>query len=557
MLASTTSLFVITFVLTALAGHFAELETDPLSSKSAISTGISNTFGIAALAAFIAAIITLFLPSVAAEDTAALTLRELNAHIDAASIWLKKSWILTLFICVSLLSWAWYLGREVSNETAKRAGQVVKGVSTIKLMFGILAACTFVGGNAYEENVGQLPDLQKARTELKEAQLQLFSETQALLLSEAVSDAVKQASQTSTAFAMTQMAYNDAGKYSDPPDIPVLEEAIVQVPSKLRESLGATPDLSMAQVDSANQRIDEATMELSKDNPLVANIVDVALEKSAAGPLKEHFMSFHNPFLDKLVANVIDPIFLKPLQKRLTTIASKWMTGQIEAKAAIAQARATGRPYGGLFVNGVEAGSPQFGNEKPFGIAEWNQLRLIMADQIKIGINKSADVQEEARKVEVHFTKARNSIQILNSNLPDREMREERAFQQYLRHNPRFSALWSFFVIIATPERLKPTLKEISLARIRRGKARDLRQLLHENPKDGRIAAASFGLTPEKMAQMKDSEIARNIYESHGEYPADGYLLYFTDTAPNEFESAEKYFESEEVGQKVVLFCPS
>lgn len=564
MTTSTIALAVIAFILLGIAGALGQAEPDKGAFSSPFMKGFGKTCSACALAAILAAIITFFVTQNVIGGLSEKSLVELNGMIDVANSGLKSSWILTLLLCLTVLLFAIVWGKEVKKEHAARIGKVASGLSITKTAFAVLAASTFVGNGVHYQNVENSKVLKGAKSELIEARLALFQQVEEILIAEAMSSAVTTAARENEALSLVVRAYDSTNFLFEfkSTEVVIAEANIKKVtPSDAQTTKSIDAELrnvSLDRIQALGDRIGQEPPTESASTKLADQITEIVLEKAAAGRLKEHFLSFGNPIIDRLIGNIVDPLLVKPLKTRIASIAAKWIDGRIDAKAAMAQARAAGASQAGLVAAKMAGIDAAYHSSESFGFERWDNVRREMAAAITEGrINKPEEVKREMRQILARFQNTKGAISRLFAFAPNRAAKEERAFAQFLKRNPDFAALWGYSAIAFTPEGLETSLEKASLPGILAEKVPLLRKGLAEMGPEFRSTLAEFNLTPESVASLSDTELAKVFYDAHGPFPVDGFATYFTDVEPKQTASAKDYYKGPEVSPAVTKYCPS
>jgi hypothetical protein len=576
MILSSGWLFVIAIGLFIVSGnvigHSETAKTESRLKAASIYESLWQSGLLAGVAALVAAIVTFFLPSFAEGDASDITLRQLDALIENGNSWLGQSWILISLLAATLLVMALFLGRHVRESTAGRIGTAAKSLGWLKFVFALLAACTFVSGNrsSVQAESGQV--LQTARNKLVQAQLLLFDKTQAYLLGMALEEAEVSASASNTSLAAVSTAYGTAGAYFNPPVVPVdapfdpdptvdpqpFPEDKDTGPVAGRKEIEPLRDISAVRVEALFGQIEEQASAAKGSTALADQLAKLAVDKSIAGPLKQHLLSFGNPVIDRLVANVTDPLLINPLKKKIGEIAGSWLAGKLDDRAAANAARMAGRENAALSILDLPANVHMAPAGASLGIEEWDRVRLAAAQGVDLGlIGKSQEIQNQARTMETRFLKVRSAMTVLTSSAPNRQVLQEAAFRNYLFLERDYAAFWGYAVIALTPAHLNEDLEKISSYRIAKDRVPDLRVFAQESEENRAKLAERYKIPGDKFLSANDADLAEAVYTSHGAYPIDGMELYFQAVAPDSSAQAVDFYRTEEVSRFVGLFCPA
>jgi hypothetical protein len=502
MTVSTIMLAVIAFILFGIVGAIEQAKPDQKFLASSFMQGFGKTCSAASLAAIIAAVITFFVTEDISGDLSTKSLSELNLMIDKVNSVLKNSWIWILLACISLLLFAIVWGKEVKRLHVEHLGKVATGISITKTAFAVLAASSFVGAGLQTQSSDNSIALEATKAELIEARLALFQDLESVLIAEAISSAVATASKENMVVSSVVSAYSSADFLFDEPQPTEISPTVNESAKLIPDS--DTLDVSLDKVYELSAKLNEDSSKDSQTNKLTERIAEIALDKSLAGPLKEHFLSFDNPIIDRLISNIVDPVFVKPLKARIGSIAGKWVDGRIDLNAAKAGVRSVASPQARQIASRL-VGFSQFDNSvDSFGFEEWDMVRKQASSQTEgRTINASEEVIDEMILMSRDQYKAQHHIKTLLNFSSEKAIKEEILFIKYLMKNPSNAAIWGWAV------------KDISA-----------------------------------------SEMQNYLAEPEGGFkPEDGFIFYLKSVDPTQVDRARLYFDSEDVSLAIERYC--
>jgi hypothetical protein len=234
----------------------------------------AETLGVVGAAALVAVVMLMVLPVFQPTDLNTENLRQLNEAVEQYHRWLEKSWILLVVLCVTLLASAWLVRSEVSAAKAKLAGRVIKGTAAAKVVVGILAACSFVGGDLKGRLQDRVVDTTAAKVALTEVRLEFFPKAERILMRQVVITALEQVSDHSSSFNQVWIAYNLSAPYlADLPSAMAKEKLPEETKATRREA--AVLDVSLQQAAADAAALDQAIAEQTRQDELVDHIVEL------------------------------------------------------------------------------------------------------------------------------------------------------------------------------------------------------------------------------------------------------------------------------------------
>jgi hypothetical protein len=278
------------------------------SAPAKILLGIARLVQIVGFAALVASVVVFFLPLFLRSDLDSKTLIELNKLIESYHKYLEFSWVVFLLGIATLFGLAWVGKFEIESTNAKIAHNAIKAVSIVKLVVGILAACTFIGGDLNGRIQDRIADAEAEKAKINDVELALFSKLESVLAQDAVIESLIQASRSNSSVGQVQTAYHLVAPYL-PSTLPANSTRDWAVRSRPEPDKVAS-DRSFQDVARVLGLIDNAAETQTGQDELVDDAVELVFDEQVVEPVKAHLLGLGNPILGALVDAFLDPLFL-------------------------------------------------------------------------------------------------------------------------------------------------------------------------------------------------------------------------------------------------------
>ena len=562
--------------------------SDLVSRVAALLRNLSFTI---AAAAIVAAAISWVVSASWPEDLSAATLDHLNKLMrEYGHLAEKWTWVVLVLAGLSLAALALAGWIELTKTKSLRFRKFVITAAAAKVALVVLATGSFVASGVVQRSqdsekeaastIERLTALQYAVFEkvTKAAQLQLVQ----VILSP--KDSAPSGSNASNPVVATHKAFNTVAPYIRHP-APSAERATTTKgtsgPGQTVSSSATPPDISENDTQDLARAFEADEKSRAKD-ALAENIATVAFDMNASEAIRDHLLHIDNPIISEMVAAFLDPTILEPLRKLALEKAVEVFKKRLspsDLKASVASVATRIAVALGSRLDAV-AGRMQSRRPEDLGVPLWSEVRYGLHRAVKVGLNgKNEEIRNAARKAVSEFSAVWSATNTLLQSESARRIDAERIFADYLKSGPPYAALWGYAAISLTPEKYRTQLAEIAqdsllkpridpkkpskLELIRtalplaaRGD-KDLIEVLKEFGIDGNYADSAY----------TDAELVKRIYDHHGPYPIDGYMLYslewkgdyvqYDNSTKALLEPPKAYYSGPKVSPWVLKFCPA
>lgn len=553
------------------------------AQRSRVVAAIRNLAFVVAVAATLAAVIMWVAPAAAAGLTSE-TLVQLNeATREFRHLAEKWTWVAIVLAGLSLATLAFAGWVELTSKRAVHFHRFAVTAAAAKVVLAIVATGTFVASGFAQRSQETVREAANTAERLAALQYTVFSKVaqatrlqvvQAVLAAQSTDAA---ASAAASLVAPTHAAFNAVAPYMQAFDrIPVGATTPKGSSSFGRAGVAAAapPDISTENAEDLGKAFDADENSRPRDR-LAEDISAVAFDMNASEAIRDHLLHIENPIISEMVAAFIDPVILEPLRKlageKAMEVFNKHLSPSDLTASIAAAATSLALAFGPRLDSA--AGQLQSNDRSELGVPVWAKVRNGLSKGVARGLNgKSQQVQDAARSVVKEFSETWSAANMLYQGDGSRTLGAERTFGSYLEAHPDYAALWGYAVIGLAPGKYREQLGQISQdGFLESKKLKTLREVLP-------LAAAGnqrliqtlkrFGIEGKYSNDAyTDTELAKRLYESHGAYPVDGYMLYslewkgryvvFDSSAKNQLKSKRSYFVGPDVSRAVARFCPA
>lgn len=461
--------------------------------------------GIAAwLACVIAQSLPALIPALGGGDLSNETLDELNRRIHELDGWFEYAWIPIVAMTLLLIVVGRLAQVEYSRARIAAANRVVEWTTRVKLLFGLMSCCTFVGAGLMVD----LKRVQDAQTKLQALQVRLFEEARRVAVHELLAAHGVPVPRVGAAYKKVRQYLPEArtaGRPSPPAQRP--------------------PDVSTRQAEAVEREISTV---LQEDN---GGLESTLAAEIAEGPVKDGLLYLLLPHGNTLVKESVGALVEPPLDR-----LKKW----IDRRAT--QIASRGR---------TQAGEPDIPED--FGTLVGPARALgTLGDPRWEGVRDKLKEQPRFRSLPAmrEFDEFREALDQLVQNR-DESQPVEHVFAEYLGQKREMAALWGYGVVAFTPDGGSEELWRLSASAKRPRIESALERMLAKASADADAAEFVRTADPRGLLSTPSTDDPYTKWIAiHGPYAVDGYDFYLKETGYTDAERKKLISDFE-------TYCPT
>jgi|GEM_PF-7004877 len=484
---------------------------------------------------------------------------KLNELVEICEHWSERLWLVVCCGVAAILTGIATGWIHIRASRMEGAVPMLRWLTTSKLVFGLLACVTFIGGGLVSDAGEKKHDALLVKSEADEARVALGRKIHEIAVRDAIRVFVADAAASSAAVHNVVLAHSIAREVMGP--IPPTSPAGRLISDSKPQQ---TPAASLNEIRHASDLYSSNGI---SDDELVNELTELSVSGPASELVQKHLFGIGNPVINELVAALTNPAFRRALNQflppiELEALAKRFGPEQLRQRVAAAmlplQVLLTSLPK----VEELESTSA-FAYVRPLGEPKWEHMRRRWSRAVlEREVQYDPDVLADAQITMSDFDKVWGALGVLRTNGPADPEQDEVAFMRYVQQKPDFAAMWGYVVISLQsnsgnddPDFVHFVLQESNDHEMPRKIRRFMKRAAEGDPK-AMQELHNIGITNFDGTQWTDNQLRSRLFASHGPYPIDGYAYWAVrNNVP--IAAAWDRYSNPPVSDWVGWFCPA